>query len=50
MTKYKIMEERLRSENHEISKLRKRARKHVIEKTNFKRMKVVWKGEKVSKS
>jgi len=43
------MEEKLKSASHEIVKLKKRARKHVIEKTSFKRMKSLWEAEKVSK-
>ena len=43
------MEEKLKSANYEIFKLKKRARKHAIEKTNFKRMKALWEGDKVSK-
>ena len=49
MTKYKILDERLRSANHEITKLNKIDRKHVIEKIKFKRMKVVWEGQIASK-
>ena len=43
------MEERLKAANNEIAKLRVRAREHVVEKINFKRMKALWEAEKVSK-
>ena len=49
MTKYKSLEEELRSANHEIAKLKKRARKHVIEKKKINRMKAIWEGQIVSK-
>ena len=46
---YEEMEERLRADNNEISRLRVRGRMHVAERTNLKRMKVLWEAKKVSK-
>jgi len=46
---YEVMEERLKAANKEIAKLRVRARDHVVERTNFKRMKALWEAEKMSK-
>ena len=48
-TNYEEMEERLKSANYEISRLRKIARRHAAEKTNFKRIKALWELEKFFK-
>ena len=50
MTECQHLEEKLRLENQEIAMMRKRARKNSIEKTEFKRMKVVWEGQTSSRS
>ena len=44
MTECQHLEEKLGLENQGIDMMRKRARKHSIEKTEFKIMKVVWEG------
>ena len=46
---YEEMEERLKLANYEISRLRKRARRHAAENTNFMRIKALWELEMVSK-
>ena len=38
---YEVMEERLKAANNEIARLRVRARGHVAERTDFKRMKAL---------
>ena len=43
------MEERLKSANNEIARLRVRERGHAAERTHFKRMKALWEAENVSK-
>ena len=50
MTECQILEERLKLENQEIAMMKKRAKKHSIEKTEFKRMKAAWEGQTLSRS
>ena len=47
---YEGIKENLRLANLEISKLKKKARAHVVEKTNFNRIRALWEVEKVSKN
>ena len=46
---YEGMKEKIRLANLQISKLKKKARKHVVEKINFDRIKALWELERVSK-
>lgn len=46
---YEEVKNKLKLANVEIAKLKKRARKHAIEKVNFNRMKALWEGERISK-
>ena len=49
MTESQQFEERLKLANQEIAMMRKRARKNIIEKIEFKRMKAVWEGQTSSR-
>lgn len=44
------LEETLKLENQEIAMMKKRARKHSVEKTEFKIMKALWEGQTVSRT
>ena len=46
---YEGIKEKLRLANLEIAKLKKKARKHVVEKIKFDRIKALWELERVSK-
>ena len=46
---YEGIKEKLRQANLEIAKLKKKARKHVVEKTKFDIIKALWELERVSK-
>ena len=46
---YEEIKEKLRLANLEIAKLKKKARRNVVEKSNFNRIRVLWEVERVSK-
>ena len=50
VTECQHLEEKLRLANQEIAMMRKRARKHSVEKTEFKKMKELWEGQSGSRS
>ena len=50
MTECQQFEEILKLANQEIAMMRKRARKHNIEKIELKRMKALWEGQTGSRS
>ena len=47
---YEGIKEKLRLANLEIAKLKKKSRAHVVEETNFNRIRALWEVEKLSKT